>query len=526
MKIYFLNGDKAGQTLELAPPGISVGRETDNDVQLLVGGVSRYHAKIEFVNGAWAVRDLGSTNGTKVNGLIASGARTLQPGDIIVMGDQSIRFGEKLSSVISPALPTPPPSSAAPSLRPPASPGSPTIQEIPLPPPAPPPQFIFNPSPPAQTQPQPPPSPQPPPAPAAPQTAQADKDSHVKGFFDSFKNFGTAGGAKIEGDIFSKSKEQQPQQGQSQRKGLFGGRMGNLVFYVAVVGAAIIFVSIFIMMQQEPKKGASIQQPSRSESSQPFLLIYEKQRTTKDNIFRFTLKVEDGAAIFSLDDLKHNRHFYKSFGKANEAFLKDLEDAVKKTDFMKLEQEAPGVSDDGTDEMRSLIVGHSNNLKKIVVRNTYAKSSFEQIEHAIDRFAEDYQLKTVSIAVEDMKSEAEKAFLKAESLFDNYLASPENLREAILRYQLTMDYLDQFEPKPKEWDLARKRLQEAQTILDKQVKDSEFSIMQLNRLRQYKKAAEECQKLMDMVDPDSKTYKKAREYKIAFERQARLTEKR
>ena len=68
MKLFFLNGPRKGENIELAPPGISIGREEDNDVQLLVAGVSRYHAKITFNGSDWRIQDLGSTNGTKVNG--------------------------------------------------------------------------------------------------------------------------------------------------------------------------------------------------------------------------------------------------------------------------------------------------------------------------------------------------------------------------------------------------------------------------------------------------------------------------
>ena len=46
IKLYFLNGPRTGQSQEIAPDGVRIGRETDNDIQLLIGGVSRYHAKI------------------------------------------------------------------------------------------------------------------------------------------------------------------------------------------------------------------------------------------------------------------------------------------------------------------------------------------------------------------------------------------------------------------------------------------------------------------------------------------------
>ena len=102
MKLFFLNGPRKGENIELAPPGISIGREEDNDVQLLVAGVSRYHAKITFNGSDWRIQDLGSTNGTKVNGKPIQSPVPLQENDAIAIGDQNSsrrsKFPRKLSS--------------------------------------------------------------------------------------------------------------------------------------------------------------------------------------------------------------------------------------------------------------------------------------------------------------------------------------------------------------------------------------------------------------------------------------------
>ena len=95
MKLFFLNGPRKGENIELAPPGISIGREEDNDVQLLVAGVSRYHAKITFNGSDWRIQDLGSTNGTKVNGKPIQSPVPLQENDAIAIGDQILVFGSK-----------------------------------------------------------------------------------------------------------------------------------------------------------------------------------------------------------------------------------------------------------------------------------------------------------------------------------------------------------------------------------------------------------------------------------------------
>ena len=71
--------------LELALPVISIGRALDNDIRLSNTLVSRHHTRVEAQNGqAWVI-DLGSANGTAVNGEKVA-RRLLSPGDKIQVG--------------------------------------------------------------------------------------------------------------------------------------------------------------------------------------------------------------------------------------------------------------------------------------------------------------------------------------------------------------------------------------------------------------------------------------------------------
>ena len=70
---------------------VLLGRLDDCDVVLGSGAVSRKHARLFFRDGNWVIRDLGSTNGTRVNG-VAVGRSRLQPGDEVVLGDTLVRI--------------------------------------------------------------------------------------------------------------------------------------------------------------------------------------------------------------------------------------------------------------------------------------------------------------------------------------------------------------------------------------------------------------------------------------------------
>lgn len=71
----------------LAPPRVSLGRALDNDVVLDNPRVSRYHAELRYAVDGWSVHDLGSTNGTYVNGTQVTEC-VLQAGDHLRMGDR------------------------------------------------------------------------------------------------------------------------------------------------------------------------------------------------------------------------------------------------------------------------------------------------------------------------------------------------------------------------------------------------------------------------------------------------------
>lgn len=67
-----------------------IGRHPSCDVRLAEATVSRRHARLVFRDGGWIVQDLGSTNGTAVNGVKVGRCR-VRPGDRLLVGDQLLR---------------------------------------------------------------------------------------------------------------------------------------------------------------------------------------------------------------------------------------------------------------------------------------------------------------------------------------------------------------------------------------------------------------------------------------------------
>jgi len=89
IEIRIISGARAGATETFDKSVIAIGRHPMNDLRLDTAkdlDVSGRHAEIRVVDGTAKVRDVGSSNGTKVNGQPLVGERALFEGDVITLG--------------------------------------------------------------------------------------------------------------------------------------------------------------------------------------------------------------------------------------------------------------------------------------------------------------------------------------------------------------------------------------------------------------------------------------------------------
>lgn len=69
-----------------------VGRVEDNDVVMVDPGISRNHVRVHGRRGVYLVEDLGSSNGTRLNGELIEGPEVLRDGDYIGVGQATLQF--------------------------------------------------------------------------------------------------------------------------------------------------------------------------------------------------------------------------------------------------------------------------------------------------------------------------------------------------------------------------------------------------------------------------------------------------
>jgi len=82
-------------TVTIGPRVVTIGRSSDCDVRIDDANVSRRHAEVRRIGDGYSLVDLGSTNGTEVNGKRID-RQQLRDGDRITMGSTEIVFGQSL----------------------------------------------------------------------------------------------------------------------------------------------------------------------------------------------------------------------------------------------------------------------------------------------------------------------------------------------------------------------------------------------------------------------------------------------
>ena len=115
------SGPTPGETFPLEGDQLVIGRDASNSIAINDAEISRKHSRLLFQGGKYVLEDLGSTNGTFVNGQRLAGPVVLKPGDVVSLGEQIVLMydainqdtGATIASPRQSARVTPPPAQAA-----------------------------------------------------------------------------------------------------------------------------------------------------------------------------------------------------------------------------------------------------------------------------------------------------------------------------------------------------------------------------------------------------------------------------
>jgi pSer/pThr/pTyr-binding forkhead associated (FHA) protein len=92
-----MSGDVKGKTYPIDDNGLTLGRSADNTVVVSNATVSGHHAAIKREGDSYILRDLGSTNGTRVNSREIKEA-VLRPKDLVQIGSVEFLFNSEAMS--------------------------------------------------------------------------------------------------------------------------------------------------------------------------------------------------------------------------------------------------------------------------------------------------------------------------------------------------------------------------------------------------------------------------------------------
>jgi hypothetical protein len=86
-QLIMRSGPTPGKAFPLEKDEIYIGRDVANDVVINDAEVSRRHARLTVQSGSYMLEDLGSTNGTFVNGQRVTRPHLLRPGEMVLLGE-------------------------------------------------------------------------------------------------------------------------------------------------------------------------------------------------------------------------------------------------------------------------------------------------------------------------------------------------------------------------------------------------------------------------------------------------------
>ena len=92
------SGPTPGATFALEGDQLIIGRDATSGIAINDAEVSRKHARLTFQGGKYVLEDLGSTNGTFVNGQRLVSSAVLKPGDVVSLGEQIVLMYEGLTT--------------------------------------------------------------------------------------------------------------------------------------------------------------------------------------------------------------------------------------------------------------------------------------------------------------------------------------------------------------------------------------------------------------------------------------------
>ena len=328
----------------------------------------------------------------------------------------------------------------------------------------------------------------------------------------SFKVSGLAGKTAKEEDVLNKFKAPLFSQKTAKENTVAseGGKSGkrlfsNRLYYTVIACLAVMGITTAVkMFSNAPEKSSAKEESKVAEEIQ--YILFERVKYSDSNVFRFSMTLDEKQAVFTIDDAATERHS-KPMTIKDPQGAEQLKNQILDTGIM---QKQISLQPGSSNEFTRIVLVSNRNTAEYRIDGATMPEALSDIVSAVDEFAENCGMMTVSRTSEEIQQIAAEKFYKAEDLFANFESDPENLREAISAYRIAVNYLSQYSPRPPMADKAAKQLAKAEQIREKLMKELRFEATRCLESEQLFELRAIYRKMMLLSDRGSKSYDRAR----------------
>ena len=434
-------GPLSGMRFDVPEAGATLGRSRLAEIHLDDGLLSRMHCAFAYgADGVATVQDLGSSNGTLLNGApLGAAPAALREGDVLSVGEVVLRVSRTAPEAQSPAPPIP-----APLPDPPVASVPPVPEVVPV------------------------------------------QDASPAGL-----DLGL-GGAEGEADAPEPKVRRNP---------LVALIAALAALVLVTLGAGIFFA---MGRKSEPAPGAGRAHAALADAaSLPLELRYERLAVDEGKLFRYRLEFGDDKVLrLATDDLgEEDRSFAKekALGPKGEA---ELRRAVLASDYMRIGTIYPERSASPAElKRRSLTIVLGAEVWQRTAENT-SERSFDALCARLETFARnELNLHAEQYSVAELRAMGEDELARGRRYWEQRDLGDEKLWECIVAYRRGVSYLETLNPKPSFAGELEQGLREAESLLDERHQDALFAVDQALNTQRYDVAAEQLRKILRMV-PD------------------------
>ncbi len=444
MKLTLVTGSEVGRTIDIPPQGVTLGRSRLAELHFEDGLLSRLHCRF-FYAPEPSVQDLGSSNGTLLNGVALEGeARALREGDVLAVGALVFRVS------VEGALDAPP------SVQPNVSSPKKTV--------------II-----ASTQ----PPPSEPPASVVPSSPLIEPPPPVEGMID------LGLGPKVE--------TAEPKR----------TSMKGLIFVLGAVAVLALGSGILFSVMQAPASKPPRERPLADPTQAPFELQYERLAITDNQLFRYTLIYRDNGVLrLSIDDLGNADRSFSKEKKLSQKASDALRSELLEANYAQIGEMFPERSSDGvTLRRKRLTIVFGSEVWSRTSENVTNKP-FNVLCERLENFGRnELGVYATQYSVSELRAMGEEQLHLAQRYWEQRDLGDEKLWLCFSAYCRGLSALETLNPKPAFAEDLTDGKTQAEALLRERYEAEAFAVDQAMNVQRYEQAAEHLRRILRMI-PD------------------------